>query len=61
MTRYVLSLDQGTTSSRAMLFDRRADVVAVARQEFAQHFPQSSWVEHDANDIWNPRRLPSPR
>jgi len=49
---YVLALDQGTTSSRAMLFDARARVCAVAQQEFAQHFPKPGWVEHDAEDIW---------
>ena len=48
----ILALDQGTTSSRAMLFDRHGSVVAVAQQEFAQHFPQPGWVEHDALEIW---------
>jgi glycerol kinase len=50
--RYVLALDQGTTSSRALLFDHRGAVVALAQQEFTQHFPQPGWVEHDANEIW---------
>jgi len=49
---YVLALDQGTTSSRAMLFDAQARVCAVAQQEFAQHFPKPGWVEHDAGEIW---------
>jgi glycerol kinase len=49
---YVLALDQGTTSSRAMLFDAHARVCAVAQQEFAQHFPRPGWVEHDAEEIW---------
>lgn len=49
---YVLALDQGTTSSRAMVFDAEARVRAVAQQEFAQHFPQPGWVEHDAMEIW---------
>ena len=49
---YILALDQGTTSSRAVLFDRHGGVRAMAQQEFAQHFPQPGWVEHDANDIW---------
>jgi glycerol kinase len=50
---YVLSLDQGTTSSRAILFDVRGRVCGVAQQEFAQHFPQPGWVEHDATEIWD--------
>ena len=51
--QYVLALDQGTTSSRAILFDRQGQVVACAQQEYPQHFPQPGWVEHDALDIWN--------
>ena len=50
--RYILSLDQGTTSSRAMLFDHAGSVVAVEQTEFAQIFPQPGWVEHDALEIW---------
>jgi glycerol kinase len=49
---YILSIDQGTTSSRAVVFDRAGQVVAMAQREFAQHFPQPGWVEHDARDIW---------
>ena len=52
MGRYVLALDQGTTSSRAILFDRNAQAVATAQQEFRQIFPQPGWVEHDADEIW---------
>ncbi len=52
MSRYVLALDQGTTSSRAILFDRAGSIVAVAQREFTQYFPQPGWVEHDANEIW---------
>jgi len=48
----VLALDQGTTSSRAMLFDGTAQVIATAQQEFAQIFPRPGWVEHDAEEIW---------
>ena len=48
----ILALDQGTTSSRAILFDRAGQVVSVAQQEFRQIFPKPGWVEHDANDIW---------
>ena len=49
---FVLALDQGTTSSRAIVFDRSGSIRALAQQEFAQHFPQPGWVEHDANEIW---------
>ena len=51
--KYVLALDQGTTSSRAILFDHRGCSVAVAQREFKQHFPQPGWVEHNPDDIWN--------
>ncbi len=50
--RHVLALDQGTTSSRAIVFDDTGRVVAKAQREFDQHFPRSGWVEHDANEIW---------
>jgi glycerol kinase len=49
---YVLALDQGTTSSRAIVFDRAGRVAALAQREFAQIFPQPGWVEHDAREIW---------
>jgi glycerol kinase len=49
---FILALDQGTTSSRALLFDHAGDVRAVAQREFRQHFPQPGWVEHDAAEIW---------
>ena len=49
---YVLALDQGTTSSRALVFDRRGRAVATAQQEFTQHFPRPGWVEHDPRDLW---------
>ena len=52
MRRYVLALDQGTTSSRSILFDHGGHVVATAQREFTQHFPRSGWVEHDAEEIW---------
>jgi glycerol kinase len=54
--RYVLALDQGTTSSRSLLFDRAGRIVAQAQREFAQHFPQPGWVEHDALEIWESQR-----
>ncbi len=50
--RAILAIDQGTTSSRAMLFDRRGRPLGQAQKEFPQHFPQSGWVEHDPEDIW---------
>jgi glycerol kinase len=56
MNRCVLALDQGTTSSRAILFDRRGRVVASAQEEFPQHFPRPGWVEHDPEDIWGTTR-----
>ena len=49
---YILSIDQGTTSSRALAFDKAGSVCAVAQQEFTQHFPADGWVEHDAMEIW---------
>lgn len=53
MSRYVLALDQGTTSSRSILFDHDGAIVAVAQREFPQYFPASGWVEHDPAEIWN--------
>ena len=53
---YILALDQGTTSSRAILFDVQGRSVKVAQQEFRQIFPQPGWVEHDANEIWSTQR-----
>ena len=50
--KFVLALDQGTTSSRAMLFDRNGRTIGQAQLPLTQHFPQSGWVEHDPNDIW---------
>lgn len=50
--RFVLALDQGTTSSRAIVFDHRGRARATAQQEFPQHFPQPGWVEHDPEDLW---------
>ena len=51
--KYVLAIDQGTTSSRAILFDSQYKIAAVAQKEFEQHFPRSGWVEHDPEDIWD--------
>jgi glycerol kinase len=49
---YVIAIDQGTTSTRAIVFDPARSIVAVAQQEFPQHFPRSGWVEHDPEDLW---------
>ncbi len=51
--KYILALDQGTTSSRAILFDRGGAIVSVAQEEFRQIFPQPGWVEHDPREIWS--------
>lgn len=53
MNQYILSFDQGTTSSRAIVFDKKGGIVSVAQKEFTQIFPQPGWVEHDANEIWS--------
>ena len=53
MTQYILALDQGTTSSRAIIFDKKGTIVSIAQKEFKQYFPQPGWVEHDANEIWS--------
>jgi glycerol kinase len=53
MEKYILSLDQGTTSSRAMIFNKEGNIVAIAQKEFTQYYPQPGWVEHDANEIWS--------
>ncbi|RVV99835.1 glycerol kinase [Mesobaculum littorinae] len=50
---HILSIDQGTTSTRAILFDDKMKIVATAQEEFEQHYPASGWVEHDANDLWD--------
>jgi len=52
MENYILSLDQGTTSTRAILFNRAGEIVHSAQQEFTQYFPKPGWVEHNANEIW---------
>ncbi|MBI1763801.1 MAG: glycerol kinase GlpK [Acidobacteria bacterium] len=53
MPNYILALDQGTTSSRAILFDHAGSIVSVAQQEFPQIFPRAGWVEHNPEDIWH--------
>jgi glycerol kinase len=52
MAAYVLAIDQGTTSSRAIIFNKEFEIVSSAQQEFKQYFPQSGWVEHDPEDLW---------
>lgn len=52
MTQFIMSIDQGTTSTRAILFDESGQIKGVSQQEFTQHFPKPGWVEHDANEIW---------
>jgi len=56
MSRYILALDQGTTSSRAILYNATGDIVTVAQQEFRQYYPQSGWVEHDPAEILSTQR-----
>ena len=53
MGKFILSLDQGTTSSRAIIFNHSGEIVAIAQKEFTQIYPQASWVEHDPNEIWS--------
>lgn len=50
--KYILSIDQGTTSSRAIIFNRQGEIVSTGQKEFEQHFPEPGWVEHDPNEIW---------
>ena len=57
MTGHVLAIDQGTTSSRAIVFDRAMKIVASGQKEFTQHYPASGWVEHDPDEIWDGVRL----
>ncbi|WP_182199944.1 glycerol kinase GlpK [Paraliobacillus salinarum] len=52
MEKYMLSIDQGTTSSRAIIFNKDGEIVGIGQREFEQFFPQAGWVEHDANEIW---------
>ena len=51
--KYIMALDQGTTSSRAILFDKSGKIFHTAQQEFTQYFPKSGWVEHNADEIWS--------
>lgn len=53
MKQYILALDQGTTSSRALIFDKSGQICSIAQKELQQHFPKAGWVEHDPNEIWS--------
>ena len=53
MKKYILSIDQGTTSSRVILFDNKFKMLDIAQKELTQYFPRYGWVEHDALEIWN--------
>lgn len=53
MGKYILAIDQGTTSSRAIIFDKNRKIVGIGQKEFSQYFPKSGWVEHDPEEIWN--------
>jgi len=52
MGQYILALDQGTTSSRAIVFNKSGKVVSLAQKEYEQYYPKQGWVEHDPNEIW---------
>lgn len=53
MEQYILSLDQGTSSSRAIVFDRKGQICSMAQREFTQYFPKPGWVEHNPHEIWS--------
>ncbi|MGN0673329.1 MAG: glycerol kinase GlpK [Anaerovoracaceae bacterium] len=53
MMQYIMALDQGTTSSRTIIYDKNSNIISSAQQEFTQHFPHEGWVEHDAMEIWS--------
>ena len=53
MDGYIMALDQGTTSSRCILFDHSGKICSIAQKEFPQYFPQPGWVEHDPMEIWS--------
>lgn len=51
--KYLMALDQGTTSSRCIIFNKQGEIVSSAQKEFTQYFPESGWVEQDPNEIWS--------
>ena len=60
MGKYILSLDQGTSSSRAIVFNHNGEICAVAQREFPQYFPKSGWVEHNPHEIWSSQSAMAP-
>ena len=52
MNKYIMALDQGTTSSRCIIYGKQGEIISVAQQEFRQIYPTAGWVEHDAEEIW---------
>ena len=52
MEKYILSIDQGTTSTRAIIFDKHSQIISIAQEPIKQYYPQVGWVEHNANEIW---------
>ena len=53
MKKYIMALDQGTTSSRCIIYDKKGNIVSLAQKEFTQIFPKEGWVEHDPMEIWS--------
>lgn len=53
MKKYIMSLDQGTTSSRTLIFDENSNIISIAQKDFTQIYPQPGWVEHDPKEIWS--------
>ena len=53
MSKYIMAMDQGTTSSRCVIYDENAAIVEIVAKEFTQHYPQPGWVEHDPKEIWD--------
>ena len=53
MGKYILALDQGTTSSRCIIYDKQGNMISVAQKEFKQIYPKDGWVEHDPMEIWS--------
>lgn len=51
--KYIMALDAGTTSNRAIIFDEKCNIVSMAQKEFTQYYPRPGWVEHDAMEIWS--------
>ena len=56
MSKYILTIDAGTTSERAIIFDKSGQIVGVSQKEFQQFFPKPGWVEHDAEEIWTTQK-----